>query len=390
MTRSGHCNPLFKEALREALSVLEGIAAAESVPRETRTGMIGVWERHVGSVWGVPPGFCSQVPASCACAPLRSNARYRSPPARGLLPGTSSVAPRERVQPGGSHLVSRTATEEAHPRLPPRHAPPQCGQGNAVAGWWRAGGNAAALLSCAGSMRRMAAVGMGQRALSKPPWRTCMPPEGTTGGRKRRRNSRTSRWVGRGRARQGTMRSVRETRRRVARATVKTEGARDVKAVAPCGGAWRGTVQGLCQPGGSLCSRSPAGRMASAKLARELGDRALTGTEQVAREGRQASRFFARPPPGTREGMGGWDCGCLPQGCRTPGKPGRAVPRPRWSWASRGRAVADAGPLAWDARRWGERSKGRRVAGTVQGRRQDGPGRGGARWCARHGGVVCC
>ena len=57
MTRSGHFNPLFKEAFREALSVLEGIAAAESVPSETRTGMIGVWERHVGSLWGVPPGF---------------------------------------------------------------------------------------------------------------------------------------------------------------------------------------------------------------------------------------------------------------------------------------------------------------------------------------------
>jgi len=37
------------------------------------------------------------------------------------------------------------------------------------------------------------------------------------------------------------------------------------------------------------------------KSAREMGERALTGTKKVALEGRQVVRSVERPPPGTME-----------------------------------------------------------------------------------------
>ena len=57
MPQSGHCNPVFKEALREGLSVSEGMASEESMPSEVRTVMMGVWGCHGESLWGVSPSF---------------------------------------------------------------------------------------------------------------------------------------------------------------------------------------------------------------------------------------------------------------------------------------------------------------------------------------------
>ena len=103
------------------------------------------------------------------------------------------------------------------------------------------------------------------------------------------------------RAVQGTGRSVRETRRRLESATVKTYGARDVRAEGAWGVAWLWTFQGIVQPDGSMDSSSPAVVIASVPMAREMGERAVTGTKQVALEGSHASRSVERPPPGTME-----------------------------------------------------------------------------------------
>ena len=89
------------------------------------------------------------------------------------------------------------------------------------------------------SCRRMVASGTAQLAWSKPQWRTFMKPSGKTCWRNRRRNSMTSRWAVRGRALptfrevKVTVRSVSATRRRLEMATLKTEGAREVKAEWP-------------------------------------------------------------------------------------------------------------------------------------------------------------
>ncbi len=99
----------------------------------------------------------------------------------------------------------------------------------------------------------------------------------------------------------GTVRSVSETRRRWEIATVKTYGARYVRAEWACGGAWLWTFQGIVQPCGSMDSSSPAVVIASVPMAREMGERAVTGTKQVALEGSHASRSVERPPPGTME-----------------------------------------------------------------------------------------
>jgi hypothetical protein len=45
--------------------------------------------------------------------------------------------------------------------------------------------------------------------------------------------------------------------------------------------------------------------MASLKRAREIGERALMGTKQVALEGSQRVRSFESPPAGTMEWMWG-------------------------------------------------------------------------------------
>lgn len=83
-------------------------------------------------------------------------------------------------------------------------------------------------------------------------------------------------------------------------ATVNPEGARDWKAVCPCGWAGLGTFQALFQPGGSTRSRRPAWRMSSVKRARARGERALPGTKKLVLEGSQAARSLESPPPGTR------------------------------------------------------------------------------------------
>src|SRR5262249_10947561 len=107
----------------------------------------------------------------------------------------------------------------------------------------------------------------------------------------------------------------------------------------------------MVQTAGALDSSSPAWHMASLKRARERGERALTGTKTLEREGRHVVRSSERPPPGTMEWIWGGYWSCRPQVCRTPGKPGKEVPMKRSSWARRLRAVADAWNMAWDARR---------------------------------------
>jgi hypothetical protein len=58
----------------------------------------------------------------------------------------------------------------------------------------------------------------------------------------------------------------------------------------------------MVQTCGSMWSRSPAWGMSSLKMAREMGERALTGTKKLALEGSHVVRSAERPPPGTMEG----------------------------------------------------------------------------------------
>src|SRR5713101_4399452 len=76
-------------------------------------------------------------------------------------------------------------------------------------------------------------------------------------------------------------------------ATLKTEGARYVKAVWPCGWAWLWTFQGMCQTCGSIWDKRAAWWISSVKSAREMGESALTGTKKWARGGTSAHH----PPP---------------------------------------------------------------------------------------------
>jgi hypothetical protein len=105
-------------------------------------------------------------------------------------------------------------------------------------------------------MRRISGAWMAQLALRKPPCRPVLTPESRTGGRNLPLHSQTSRWVVRGRALPGwrdvnvTLWSWSETIRRLALATLQTDGARDGQAVAPCGVPWLGTFQGGARPGG--------------------------------------------------------------------------------------------------------------------------------------------
>jgi hypothetical protein len=170
---------------------------------------------------------------------------------------------------------------------------------------------------------------------------------------------------------------------------LKTSGARSWTDVWPSGLAWRWTFPSVFQASGSLGPSSPAWAISSLQSAREMGERACTGTEQWARDGRHGVRFSARPLPGPMEWMGGWSGSGLPQGGRRPGQPGRRVPLQRSAGASRARACAEAVNSAWEARRCCERSTGRRVSGTVQVTRQCGPGRCCSRWCGNHCGGVC-
>src|SRR5439155_14722207 len=143
--------------------------------------------------------------------------------------------------------------------------------------------------------RRMSVV-MRQLACIQPKWRTFMQPAGRTCWRKRRINAKTSRRVVRGRVLPGvrevkvTMRSCRPMMRRLEMATLKTEGARDVKEVAPWGVAWLWTFHGVVQTCGSICASCPVVRISRLKRARESGDRARTGTSKLVLEGTQAAR----------------------------------------------------------------------------------------------------
>jgi hypothetical protein len=98
---------------------------------------------------------------------------------------------------------------------------------------------------------------------------------------------------------------VRETSRRLEMATLKTYGARYVKAVAPWGWAWRWTCQGMVQPWGAIRLRRPARCLCCVKTARERGARAVTGPKQLALAGSHGARSWERPPPGTMEGRWG-------------------------------------------------------------------------------------
>jgi hypothetical protein len=241
-----------------------------------------------------------------------------------------------------------------------------------------------------GSICRIGAVVMRQWACIQPQWRTFMHPAGRPWGRTRRLHARTSRRMGRGRARpgvravKGTRRSCRPTLRRLAMATVQPAGARYGKAVAPWGGAGRWTCPGVGQRWGAICARCPAVRLSCVKSARQIGARARPGTEQVVLEGNQASRSWESPPPGTMAWMWGCYGSGRPQGGRIPGKPGSVGPTPRGAWARRVSAWAEAGPRVGSARRGGARQQGRSASGTGPVSRQDGPGRGGSCGLGRH------
>jgi len=77
-----------------------------------------------------------------------------------------------------------------------------------------------------------------------------------------------------------TVRSVRPTIRLLERATLKTYGAREVKAAWPWCLACLWTFQGRVQTCGSRCSRRLAWGMSSLQMARSIGERAFTGTKK--------------------------------------------------------------------------------------------------------------
>jgi hypothetical protein len=175
----------------------------------------------------------------------------------------------------------------------------------AVAGGGRGGGGPSLGWACP-SMRRRVAGGRAPLAGSQPQWRTCMQPCGKTGGRHRRRNSLTARGVVRRRTLptcrevQVTVRSCRLTRRWWEMATLKPEGAREVQAAGPWCWACRWPCHGMVQTWGARCSSHPAWPISALPRAREMGERALTGTKTWALAGRQVVRALERPPPGTR------------------------------------------------------------------------------------------
>jgi len=149
------------------------------------------------------------------------------------------VAPRSSGQRPAVQPVSTTPLCEVHRRMTTRIGAPQVGQRTASGcGGVRGGGWSSRGCPCT-IIRRMVAGGLAQLAWSKPTCRTFTQPSGKTCGRHRRRHSMTSRWAVRRRAlptfREGKVpvRSLRETMRRLEMATLKTDGAREVKAECP-------------------------------------------------------------------------------------------------------------------------------------------------------------
>jgi len=349
---------MFKEALSASLSVLEGMAARDcrrercspSVrPRPGRrlNGLLGTHGRAEplsDRVWCLSH---TPVPRRAVCrtqAPLpRNGGRRRGHHVR-RCPGVVALSGLAAGAWGGQPTGHDTEV-----------APPSLGRNTGEAGRCARGGGGQAASIVRERIGRMVSGARGQRAGRQPTGRPVLTPSGQPCGRHRRSNAMASRGRGRGRARSGvrevhgTGRSVRRPMRRWAMATGQTSGARSVTDVGPVGVAWRWPCQGRAQPWGSRCARRPAWRLAAWQRARAMGARACTGTTQGAREGSHASRSVARPPPGTRAGMGGWSGRGLPQGCRTPGKAGRCGPLQRCSCARRVRAVADAWPRAWEA-----------------------------------------
>jgi hypothetical protein len=63
VTRSGHFNPVFKEAPHADLRVLEGIASREGMCREPHTMMR---RRRVGVIGGAGRRFCAAVGWWCS------------------------------------------------------------------------------------------------------------------------------------------------------------------------------------------------------------------------------------------------------------------------------------------------------------------------------------
>src|SRR6266851_999260 len=149
------------------------------------------------------------------------------------------VAPRSSGQRPAAQLVSIQTLGEVHRRMTTRIGAPHVGhkvtrggEGTLRIGW--------PSLGCPCTIiRRMVASGRAQLAWRKPQWRTFIKPSGKTCWRNLRRNSMTSRWAVRRRALptlrsvKVTGRPVRLTRRWLERATLKTYGAREVKAEWP-------------------------------------------------------------------------------------------------------------------------------------------------------------
>ena len=221
-------------------------------------------------------------------------------------PLTHQVAPSAFCPNRPAQLVSTQAWWAVHRRMTTPLCPPQVGQkAMSGAGWWRRGVSRPRGRPCKISRRRVAQE-IAPLACSKPQCRTFMQPAGRTCGRPLRRNAMTSRVVVRGRALPGlrevqmTGWSLRATRRLLARATLKTEGARDVQAGWPWPPACEWTVPGRLQPCGALGSGNPAWRMSSLQRAREMGESAVTGTQQWSLEGCQVGRSCERLLPQAR------------------------------------------------------------------------------------------
>jgi hypothetical protein len=150
----------------------------------------------------------------------------------GAVGGTNRVARSSAGPCHGSPRVSTKSLGESQRRMTRLIEAPQVGQqATRGGGGLRWGGGVSLEWACT-IRRRTGASGRVPLACRKPKWRTCIKPSGKTCCRHRRRHSMTSRWVVRGRGLppcrevQVTVRSLSETRRRLAMATVKTEGAR--------------------------------------------------------------------------------------------------------------------------------------------------------------------
>ena len=89
MTRSGHFNPVFKEAPHASQCVLEGMASRQGVCRASQTMMR---HRHVGVIGGARKRFCVSVVGfdPVISGPLLPDGVMRTHGCRCMLPTVSN------------------------------------------------------------------------------------------------------------------------------------------------------------------------------------------------------------------------------------------------------------------------------------------------------------